>query len=152
MTILRMIFGILLLVLIALGGALAYLHFADLNKLRPHIEKAFSDATGRELRIAGDLQLAAGLDHDVVDLAREVGCSIEEARSVYTRLGLRVEELAGFGDGDIALVSLVTNDTSGIVDYERSGGYFSHRTSSGSGALRDLPCPAACLGPQSIGR
>lgn len=57
MTILRIIFGILLLVLIALGGALAYLHFADLNKLRPHIEKAFSDATGRELRIAGDLQL-----------------------------------------------------------------------------------------------
>ena len=88
-------------------------HLADLGASDAQITGlSDSDLIG----LAGDLQLAAGLDHDVVDLAREVGCSIEEARSVYTSLGLRVEELAGFGDGDIALVSLVTNDTSGIVD------------------------------------
>jgi adenylate cyclase len=66
--------------------------------------------------LAGDLQLADGLLLDVVALAREVGCSVGEARSVYERLGLDVEELVGFGDGDVAFVSLVVNDASGIVD------------------------------------
>jgi adenylate cyclase len=66
--------------------------------------------------LAGDLQLAEGLDRTLDDLARETGCGVDEVRSIYERLGLRPEELAGFGEADLALVSLVTGDASGIVD------------------------------------
>jgi adenylate cyclase len=95
---------------------------ADLDLLEHLVQLGASDAqvAGRSdaelIGLAGDLQLADGLDYDAVDLAREVGCSVEEVRSVYERLGLRVEELAGFGDGDVAFASLIVNDTSGIVD------------------------------------
>jgi adenylate cyclase len=68
------------------------------------------------ISLAGDLQLAAGLDLDVAALAREAGCSVGEVRSVYERVGLRVDDLAGFGGGDLRIMSLMTDDASGIVD------------------------------------
>jgi adenylate cyclase len=66
--------------------------------------------------VAGDPQLAAGLDLTVEDLADEATCSLDEVRSIYERLGLHADELAGFGAGDVTLVSLITGDTSGIID------------------------------------
>lgn len=66
--------------------------------------------------LAGDLQLRAGLDLDLDDVARAAGCDVEQIRAVYEGMGLRVEDLAGFGVGDVALMSLITEDVSGIVD------------------------------------
>ena len=66
--------------------------------------------------LAGDLQLRAGLDLDLADVARAAGCDPDQVSAIYEGLGLRVAELAGFGDGDVALTSLVVHDTSGIVD------------------------------------
>lgn len=66
--------------------------------------------------LAGDLQLRAGLDLDLDDVARAAGCDVEQIRAVYEGMGLRVEDLAGFGVGDVALMSLITQDVSGIVD------------------------------------
>jgi adenylate cyclase len=66
--------------------------------------------------LAGDLQLRAGLDLGLDDVARAAGCDADRIRAIYEGLGLRVEDLGGFGDGDLALTSLVVGDTSGIVD------------------------------------
>ena len=66
--------------------------------------------------LAGDLQLARGLPLTIDDVARQAGCGRDDVRAIYEGLGLRVDDLAGFGDGDVALVSLVTHDTSGIID------------------------------------
>ena len=66
--------------------------------------------------LAGDLQLAGGLPLTLDDVARQAGCEREDVRAIYEGLGLRVDDLAGFGDGDVALVSLVANDTSGIIE------------------------------------
>ena len=65
--------------------------------------------------LAGDLQLAAGLDRSIDDAARHAGCSSTDAQAIYQKLGLRVDELAGFGDGDIGLLALATTDPSGMV-------------------------------------
>ena len=66
--------------------------------------------------LAGDMRLAGGLALTLDDVARRTGCRSDEVRVIYEGLGLRVEDLAGFGDGDVALVSLIANDTSGIID------------------------------------
>ena len=66
--------------------------------------------------LAGDLQLAGGLPLTLDDVAREADCEPDDVRAIYERLGLRVDDLAGFGDGDVALVSLVAHDTSGIIE------------------------------------
>lgn len=66
--------------------------------------------------LAGDLQLAGGLSLTFDDVARRADCEPDDVRAVYEGLGLRVDDLAGFGDGDVALVSLVAHDTSGIID------------------------------------
>ena len=66
--------------------------------------------------LAGDLQLRAGLDLGLDGVARAVGCDVERIRAVYEGLGLRVDELAGFGEGDVVLTSLIVGDTSGMVE------------------------------------
>jgi len=66
--------------------------------------------------LAGDLQLGRGLPLTLDDVARQAGCERDEVRAIYEGLGLRVDDLAGFGDGDVALVSLVAHDTSGIIE------------------------------------
>ena len=92
-------------------------------RLRAHLAEL--GATDEELAglddddligLAGDLQLRAGLDLDLDGVARATGCDAAQVRTIYEGMGLRVEDLAGFGEGDITLVSLVTSDTSGIVD------------------------------------
>jgi len=88
-------------------------HLADLGASEAQIaDLADQDLIG----LAGDLQLAAGLGLALDDLAHETGCSVDNVRSTYEQLGLRAEDLAGFGDDDVALVSLISRDTSGIVD------------------------------------
>ncbi len=74
------------------------------------------DDDGLLIGLAGDLQFAAGLTRTVDDLARESGCTPAEVRSIYAQFGLDADGLAGFGDADVELVSLVVGDESGIVD------------------------------------
>lgn len=66
--------------------------------------------------LAGDLRLAAGRDLTVDELAARVGCDVEYVRQVYWNLGLPVEDLCGFGPGDIELMSLVIGDSSGMIE------------------------------------
>lgn len=66
--------------------------------------------------LAGDLQLATGLDLDLHQLAAASGCTVNEAQSVYEQLGLGVDHLAGFGAGDVALLQLLSNDTTGMAE------------------------------------
>ena len=66
--------------------------------------------------LAGDLRFADGLDLDLEGVARAAGTDSEQVRRIYGWMGLRVEDLAGFGDDDVALLRLVTGDTSGMID------------------------------------
>lgn len=66
--------------------------------------------------LAGDLRFAEGLDLDLDDAASAVGIDPDQVRRIYSWMGLRVEDLAGFGDDDVALLQVVTGDTSGMVD------------------------------------
>ena len=66
--------------------------------------------------LAGDLRFAEGLDLDLAGVARAAGTDPEQVRRIYGWMGLRVEDLAGFGEDDVTLLRLVTGDTSGMVD------------------------------------
>lgn len=55
----RILITIIIGIFAAVIGAVLYLSLADLNKFKPNIEAAISDATGREFRINGELQLDA---------------------------------------------------------------------------------------------
>lgn len=88
-------------------------HLADLGAT----EAQLADLDDGELiGLAGDLRLATDLPLTLDDVAQEAGCEPDQVRMIYEGLGLRVEELAGFGDGDVILTSLVAGDTTGIVD------------------------------------
>jgi len=65
--------------------------------------------------LAGDLQLAAGLRLDLEGLGRETGRTLAELQSIYGQLGLRTDDLAGFGDGDVAMINLISADTVEMV-------------------------------------
>lgn len=91
-------------------------------RLRDHLaglgasDAALGDLEDPQLiGLAGDLQLSAGLDLTLEDVARLAGGSVDLVWSTYASLGLQATDLAGFGPGDVALVSLITADTSGIV-------------------------------------
>jgi adenylate cyclase len=71
---------------------------------------------GDLIGLAGDLRFADGLDLDLDGVARRAGCTPGQVRRIYGWMGLRVDDLAGFGDDDVALLQLVTGDTSGMVD------------------------------------
>lgn len=66
--------------------------------------------------LAGDLALGAGLDLTLTDLARRCAISEERAAAAYRSLGLDPQTLAGFGEGDVELISLMAADESGVVD------------------------------------
>ncbi len=70
---------------------------------------------GSLIGLAGDLQLSADLDRTLEEVAAEAGFDLDRARSVYTMLGLPVEGLAGFGDNDLAMLSFISGDTSGVI-------------------------------------
>lgn len=91
--------------------------------LRAHlIELGASDAQidglddGDLIGLSGDLRLGADLPLGIDDVARLGGCSVDEVRSIYAQLGLPVDQLAGLGNGDVAMVSLIAADTSGIIE------------------------------------
>jgi len=92
-------------------------------RLRAHLAKMgastteLSGLTDEDLiGLAGDLQLAGGLALALEELADEAGCGVDRVRSIYEQLGLRVDDLAGFSGDDVALVSMIIRDTSGIVE------------------------------------
>jgi adenylate cyclase len=66
--------------------------------------------------LAGDLRFAEGLDLDLDGVAAAVGSDPGQVRRTYRLMGLRVDDLAGFGDDDVALLRVLTGDTSGMVD------------------------------------
>jgi adenylate cyclase len=68
------------------------------------------------ISLAGDMHLRAGLEATVEDVARLVGCDVARVRAIYEGMGVRADDLAGFGDGDVSLIRLIVDDTSGIVD------------------------------------
>lgn len=57
-----------------------------------------------------------GLDLTLSDLASRAGATVDATRAVYDALGLVTDELAGFGPGDVDLISLTASDESGLVD------------------------------------
>ena len=65
--------------------------------------------------LAGDLQLAADLRLDLERLAEETGRTVADVQSVYGQLGLRPDDLAGFGEGDITLINLLFADATVMV-------------------------------------
>ncbi len=71
---------------------------------------------GQLIGLAGDLRLADGLDLTLAELAARGGTSEDRVRTVYASLGLDVETLAGFGEGDLALLSLAVDDDTGLID------------------------------------
>jgi len=56
-TLLKLLTGIVLLAILLLAGVVAYVQFADLNWLKPHIESAVAKRSGFELSLVGDLDL-----------------------------------------------------------------------------------------------
>ena len=61
------IIGVVLLILALLaGGIAAYLLTLDFNQYKPVIAQATKRATGRDLRIDGDLRLALALNPSIV--------------------------------------------------------------------------------------
>ncbi len=68
------------------------------------------------IRLASDLALGRGLDVSLGELARRCGTTEERTRGVYRSLGLDADELTGFGEGDVELVSLAVADESGVID------------------------------------
>lgn len=67
------------------------------------------------VELAADLELVAGLDLSIEEVAREVGCSVEEARSVFAQLGLPPDGLRGHDDADVAMVASVVHDETGVM-------------------------------------
>ena len=87
----------LVLLLVAAGS---YLHFADLELLKPRIEAAFEQATGRQLRLAGPL------DIDLLPLPALV---IEDVTVANVEWGSEPEMAkAGHASARIRLLSLFT--------------------------------------------
>jgi adenylate cyclase len=66
--------------------------------------------------LAGDLQLAKGLDLTVEELAARCSTTPDRVRAVYRTLGLDAEALAGFGEGDVKLLSLLVGSDATFVD------------------------------------
>jgi adenylate cyclase len=89
---------------------------AHLVELGAHDDQLAGLSNDDMIGLAGDLRFAEGLDLDLAAVARTVGCDPEEVRRIYGWMGLRVEDLAGFGDDDVTLLRTVTGDTSGMVD------------------------------------
>ena len=69
-----------------------------------------------KVAFAGDLALGKGLDRTAQELADEVGIALSAVEFVYTALGLDIGGLAGFGDRDVALMRLIADDTTGLLD------------------------------------
>ncbi|MCP5027841.1 MAG: adenylate/guanylate cyclase domain-containing protein [Actinomycetia bacterium] len=79
-------------------------------------ELAAVDDEGGLISLAGDLTLSRGLDLTLDELAARCRVSAEQVRSLYAALGLDVERLSGFGEGDVDLVTLTMADGTGLID------------------------------------
>jgi class 3 adenylate cyclase len=71
---------------------------------------------GDLIGLSGDLAATEGLDLTLVQLANRAGTDVDSARSFYRAVGLDPNELAGFGNGDVELLQLLSGDTTGMVE------------------------------------
>ncbi len=71
---------------------------------------------GDLIGLSGDLAATEGLDLTLEQLADRAGTDVDSARSFYKAVGLDPNELAGFGDGDVELLQLLSGDTTGMVE------------------------------------
>lgn len=71
---------------------------------------------GDLIGLSGDLAATQGLDLTLEQLADQAGTDVDSARSFYRAAGLDPDELAGFGDGDVELLQLLSGDTTGMVE------------------------------------
>jgi adenylate cyclase len=71
---------------------------------------------GDLIGLSGDLSATEGLDLTLEQLAHRAGTDVDTARSLYAAVGLDPDELAGFGDGDVELLRLLSADTTGMVE------------------------------------
>ncbi|TXS95202.1 AsmA family protein [Parahaliea maris] len=114
---------IFLLLCAALAGLLAYLHFADLNTYRSRIEAAGTEALGRELRLAGDLELDLWpqvlLEANDLHLANaEWGSEPEMARLGH--FSLRIDPLSVFR-GPLRILDLRLADVDVLMETSADG-------------------------------
>ena len=66
--------------------------------------------------LSGDLSLAADMVLTLDELAERAGTTPDRARRMFHALGLEPDELAGFGEADVAAVQMIESDESGIVE------------------------------------
>jgi adenylate cyclase len=93
------------------------------SRLRDHLvrlgaaESALAGLGDNDLiGMAGDLQITEGLDLNLEELAARCGVSVDRVGALYSSFGLDAELLAGFGEGDIKMLSLALADDTGLVD------------------------------------
>lgn len=97
-----------------MADRLLHAHLVALGATEAELDEVADDSG--LIGLAGDLRLRSGLDLDLGGVAAEVGCDTDRVRAIYEGFGLRVDDLAGFGTGDVALVSMIVGDTSGMID------------------------------------
>ena len=123
MRIIRFILVLVLVLLVVVLAALAYLHFADLNRHRDVIESMVTEATGREFRIEGDLDLdllpTVRLQVDELKLANaEWGSEPSMAEIGHFMAALRPASLLF---GPLEVVGLELSDASVLVESDAEG-------------------------------
>ncbi len=91
-------------------------------RLRAHLvdsgakESALVGLNDKDLiGLAGDLQIAKGLNLTVAQLADRCGAPVERVADLYSSFGLDVDRLSGFGEGDVEMLSLMLADDMGLV-------------------------------------
>ena len=123
MRVIRFILILVLILLVVLFAALAYLHFADLNRHRATIESMVTEATGREFRIDGDLDLdllpTVRLQVDGLKLANaEWGSEPSMAEIGHFMAALRPASLLF---GPLEVVGVELSDVSLLVETDAEG-------------------------------
>jgi uncharacterized protein involved in outer membrane biogenesis len=123
MRVIRFIFILVLILLLVVLAALAYLHFADLDRHRATIESMVTEATGREFRIAGDLELdlvpTVRLQVDGLQLANaEWGSEPSMAEIGHFMAALRPASLLF---GPVEVVGVELSDVSVLVESDAEG-------------------------------
>lgn len=66
--------------------------------------------------LAGDLVQSRDLDLTLAELAQRCGASQDRVRAIYQTLRLDPDALAGFGDEDVRLMSILFDDETGLVE------------------------------------
>ncbi len=91
-------------------------------RLRAHLVKSGASESALAglddddlIGLAGDLQIAKGLDLSLAELAARCDMPVDEVAALYSSFGLDADRLSGFGEGDIEMLSLIAVDEMGLV-------------------------------------